>query len=147
MFFALQLLLKISMFAAKCGQMIIIHIILLQCETRWSNSQSKSRNTPRVLSIIFGLADAKIMPPGMMTAFNDDLFARLWLKGGMNDDGYQQQLEQLKIEHRDLDDAIAALTMQPVVDQLQIARLKKKKLILKDRIIRLEDQLVPDIIA
>ena len=65
----------------------------------------------------------------------------------MNDDGYQQRLEQLKIEHRDLDDAITALTMQPVVDQLQIARLKKKKLILKDRIMRLEDQLVPDIIA
>jgi hypothetical protein len=83
----------------------------------------------------------------MMTAFNDDLFARLWLEGAMNDDGYQQQLEQLKIEHRDLDDAITALTMQSVVDQLQIARLKKKKLILKDRIMRLEDQLVPDIIA
>jgi hypothetical protein len=82
-----------------------------------------------------------------MPAFNDDLFARLWLEGCMNDDGYQQQLEQLKIEHRDLDDAITALTMQPVVDQLQIARLKKKKLILKDRIMRLEDQLVPDIIA
>ena len=65
----------------------------------------------------------------------------------MNDDGYQQQLEQLKIGHRDLDDAITALTMQSVVDQLQIARLKKKKLILKDRIMRLEDQLVPDIIA
>ena len=83
----------------------------------------------------------------MLPAFNDDLFARLWLERGMNDDGYQQQLEQLKIEHRDLDDAIAALTMQTVVDQLQIARLKKKKLILKDRIMRLEDQLVPDIIA
>ena len=85
--------------------------------------------------------------PAMMPAFNDDLFAGVWLEGGMNDDGYQQQLEQLKIEHRDLDDAITALTMQPVVDQLQIARLKKKKLILKDRIMRLEDQLVPDIIA
>ena len=82
-----------------------------------------------------------------MPAFNDDLFARLCLEGCMNDDGYQQQLEQLKIEHRDSDDAITALTMQPVVDQLQIARLKKKKLILKDRIMRLEDQLVPDIIA
>jgi hypothetical protein len=40
-----------------------------------------------------------------------------------------------------------ALTMQTVIDQLQIARLKKKKLILKDRIMRLEDQLLPDIIA
>lgn len=65
----------------------------------------------------------------------------------MNDDGYQQQLVQLKIEHRDLDDAIQALTAQTLIDQLQIARLKKKKLVLKDQIMRLEDQLVPDIIA
>jgi hypothetical protein len=65
----------------------------------------------------------------------------------MNDEGYQQQLAQLKIEHRDLDDAIQALSAQTLVDQLQIARLKKKKLILKDQIMRLEDQLVPDIIA
>jgi hypothetical protein len=65
----------------------------------------------------------------------------------MNDEGYQQQLEQLKIEHRDLDDAIQALAAKPIVDQLQIARLKKKKLVLKDRIMRLEDQLIPDIIA
>ena len=65
----------------------------------------------------------------------------------MNDEGYQQQLHQLKIEHRDLDDAITALRAQPTADQLQIARLKKKKLTLKDQIMRLEDQLVPDIIA
>jgi hypothetical protein len=65
----------------------------------------------------------------------------------MNDEGYQQLLEQLKVEHRDLDDAINALRDKVVVDQLQIARLKKKKLVLKDRIMRLEDQLLPDIIA
>ncbi len=65
----------------------------------------------------------------------------------MNDEGYQQLLEQLKIEHRDLDDAIDALRDKVMVDQLQIARLKKKKLVLKDRIMRLEDQLLPDIIA
>jgi hypothetical protein len=65
----------------------------------------------------------------------------------MNDEGYQQLLEQLRVEHRDLDDAINALGSQAIVDQLQIARLKKKKLALKDRIMRLEDQLVPDIIA
>ena len=65
----------------------------------------------------------------------------------MNDEGYQQLLEQLRVEHRDLDDAIEALRMKAVTDQLQIARLKKKKLLLKDRIIRLEDQLIPDIIA
>lgn len=65
----------------------------------------------------------------------------------MNDEGYQQLLEQLKVEHRDLDDAIHALMRQATIDQLQIARLKKKKLTLKDRIMRLEDQLIPDIIA
>jgi hypothetical protein len=65
----------------------------------------------------------------------------------MNDDGIRQQLEVLKVEHRDLDDAIRALQEQPIADQLQIARLKRKKLALKDRIRVLEDQLVPDIIA
>jgi hypothetical protein len=65
----------------------------------------------------------------------------------MNDEGYRVQLEQLKIEHRDLDDAIEAMRARGSIDQLQIARLKKKKLVLKDQIMRLEDQLVPDIIA
>lgn len=65
----------------------------------------------------------------------------------MNDDGYKNQLEMLKVEHRDLDDAIDALRTRGSVDQLQIARLKKKKLVLKDQIRRLEDQLIPDIIA
>jgi hypothetical protein len=65
----------------------------------------------------------------------------------MNDDGIRQQLELLKVEHRDLDDAIAALQAHPVADQLQIARLKRRKLSLKDRIRVLEDQLVPDITA
>lgn len=65
----------------------------------------------------------------------------------MNDDGYNAVLEQLRIEHRDLDDAIEALRANGPVDQLQIARLKKKKLVLKDQIMRLVDQLLPDIIA
>jgi hypothetical protein len=65
----------------------------------------------------------------------------------MNDDGVRQQLEILKIEHRDLDAAIIALLDQGLPDQLQIARLKRKKLALKDQIRRLEDQLIPDIIA
>lgn len=65
----------------------------------------------------------------------------------MNDDGIRQQLEMLKIEHRDLDAAIIALHDQGVPDQLQIARLKRKKLVLKDQIRRLDDQLIPDILA
>ncbi|MEE9434295.1 MAG: DUF465 domain-containing protein [Sphingorhabdus sp.] len=65
----------------------------------------------------------------------------------MNDEGLHTELKALKVEHRDLDDAINALRAQAVTDQLQIARLKKKKLMLKDRIMRIEDQLLPDIIA
>ena len=71
----------------------------------------------------------------------------MFRKMAMNDEGYQHRLEELRMEHRDLDDAINALRSQDAVDQMQIARLKKKKLILKDQIMRLEDQLVPDIIA
>lgn len=65
----------------------------------------------------------------------------------MNDDGLIQQLQALRIEHRDMDAAIAALLDQAIPDQLQIARLKKRKLLLKDKIAVLEDQLIPDIIA
>ena len=57
------------------------------------------------------------------------------------------ELEVLKREHRDLDDAIAALQESRRADQLRLRRLKKQKLALKDKITRLEDQLTPDIIA
>jgi hypothetical protein len=71
----------------------------------------------------------------------------MWREIPMNDDGIRQQLEMLKIEHRDLDAAIIALQVQALPDQLQIARLKRKKLSLKDHMRRLEDHLVPDILA
>lgn len=57
------------------------------------------------------------------------------------------RLEYLKTEHRDLDAAIDALREMPRPDQLQLARLKKRKLRLRDEISVLEDMLVPDIIA
>jgi hypothetical protein len=57
------------------------------------------------------------------------------------------QLAQLRQEHRDLDAAIEALHNSPGSDLLQVQRLKKRKLHLRDRIIRIEDQLTPDIIA
>ena len=57
------------------------------------------------------------------------------------------QLEELKSEHRGLDEAIARIAVTPPFDQLHIQRLKKRKLILKDQIAILENQLLPDIIA
>ncbi len=66
---------------------------------------------------------------------------------GMSDEELHKRLELLKIEHRDLDEAIAALVAAGSSDQLRTARLKKRKLQLRDRIILLENQLIPDIIA
>ena len=57
------------------------------------------------------------------------------------------ELEFFRQEHRDLDQAIVALSNTVTADQLMIQRLKKKKLQLKDKITRLEDRLTPDIIA
>lgn len=57
------------------------------------------------------------------------------------------QLAQLQQEHRDLDAAIVALQTSPALDLLQLQRLKKRKLLLRDRIAFVEDQLTPDIIA
>lgn len=65
----------------------------------------------------------------------------------MEDAEILRRLELLRTEHRDLDAAIAALTASGAHDQLQAARLKKRKLRLRDEISLLEDQLIPDIIA
>jgi hypothetical protein len=59
----------------------------------------------------------------------------------------QAKLEALRLEHRDLDDVIARLSETSPFDQLQLRRLKKRKLVLKDQITKLESQLLPDIIA
>lgn len=65
----------------------------------------------------------------------------------MTEDEMRKRLDVLRVEHRDLDAAIDALTAADGKDQLQIARLKKRKLRLKDQIAMIEDYLIPDIIA
>lgn len=65
----------------------------------------------------------------------------------MTEEEMRKRLEILKIEHRDLDAAIEALLTAGSADQMQIARLKKRKLRLKDQISQIEDYLIPDIIA
>jgi hypothetical protein len=66
---------------------------------------------------------------------NTELFQRL------------QRLRELRIEHRDLDDVIERLQLDLRVDELQLKRLKKRKLMLKDQITRLESELIPDLNA
>jgi hypothetical protein len=65
----------------------------------------------------------------------------------VNPEEITQRLELLRLEHRDLDAAIIALGDAGIPDQLQLARMKKRKLRLRDEISWCEDQLVPDIIA
>lgn len=58
-----------------------------------------------------------------------------------------EKLRQLRIEHRDLDEVISRLSMDIHIDELQLKRLKKRKLALKDQIMKLESQLIPDLNA
>lgn len=57
------------------------------------------------------------------------------------------RLVELRQKHQDLGDAVDALAQMPTPDQLQIARLKKQKLVLRDQIVKLENMLTPDLLA
>lgn len=65
----------------------------------------------------------------------------------MDESDLEQRLGILRVEHRDMDAAIAALVASGSADQLQLARLKRRKLRLRDEIAAFEDLLIPDIIA
>ena len=65
----------------------------------------------------------------------------------MGNDEIRAQIEAMRIEHRDLDAAIESLAEKPMLDQLLMARLKKRKLRLRDDISILETRMIPDIIA
>ena len=63
------------------------------------------------------------------------------------DDAIREQLDAMKAEHRRLDEQIIALSGEPMSDQLEIARMKRRKLMLKDQIQLILDRNTPDIIA
>lgn len=67
--------------------------------------------------------------------------------GDVDPDAIRAEMERLRLEHGDLEAAIDALIAVGAADQLQIQRLKKRKLLLRDRLAFLEDQVTPDIIA
>ncbi len=88
--------------------------------------------------------------------YTDNLYSIIWKTGKQigvnfmeieNQSKLRNELEKLRLEHTDLDRAIDALEESGRADQLQLTRLKKKKLALKDKITKIEDQLFPDIIA
>ncbi|SDF52775.1 MULTISPECIES: YdcH family protein [Thalassobaculum] len=73
---------------------------------------------------------------------------RIATEGSVEDlEELKRRLAELKTEHRDLDDVIARLIERAPFDQIQLQRLKKRKLSLKDQMSRLESQILPDIIA
>ncbi|MFT5391267.1 MAG: hypothetical protein ACI8PT_001461 [Gammaproteobacteria bacterium] len=63
------------------------------------------------------------------------------------DDEISEKIHHLMLEHRDLDSAIDALSEQPLFDQLQLRRMKSRRLLLKDSVARLESMLIPDLDA
>jgi len=88
------------------------------------------------------LFNDKLSAQSSNVAFRDSMSGQM-----KREDVLRQKLEMLRVEHRDLDDAIAAMAAQPVMDRLAHSRLKKRKLALKDQITRIEDEITPDIIA
>jgi hypothetical protein len=67
--------------------------------------------------------------------------------GDVHEDLRRMRLAELRVAHRDLDDVIERLLEGPYVDQLQVRRMKKRKLLIKDVITRLESALIPDLDA
>jgi hypothetical protein len=64
-----------------------------------------------------------------------------------DEENLRHRLDELVLEHRDLDDSISALSQQAFVDQIQMGRLKKRKLKLKDQIEKIRSKLIPDLNA
>lgn len=65
----------------------------------------------------------------------------------INKDQLREKLEELTVEHRDLDEALERLSEEPMHDMLKLQRMKKRKLVLKDMIAKIESMLIDDIIA
>ncbi len=101
-------------------------------------SDKEDETPPRSRFRVVGGRDASVDPDAGKAAANED---------AANDEAIRLRIAQLEEEHRDLDTAIASLEERMPYDRLTIQRLKKRKLMLKDEIARLRDELFPDIIA
>ena len=110
---------------------------------------------PLQITVIVRIRQPCLAGHGQKVHYNQDIAGRLvsspvLRRATMTDEEERElraQLARLQQEHRDLDAAIAALQESPGADILQVQRLKKRKLQLRDRINAIEDQLTPDIIA
>jgi hypothetical protein len=108
-------------------------------------TRSLSRTDSRVATTASKFAVARVS--GRRYHFGMPPYLGLGVRPPVNSEDIMRRLELLRVEHRDLDTAIAALLDGGSGDQMQVARFKKRKLRLRDEIAMLEDALVPDIIA
>ena len=119
---------------------------------------NEAQSLPLIKTLIFYISDIGISIPQQKRRDKTNsaaVFLLPWSGLGarkrqqkMSDqEAIRQELAELELEHRDLDDVIARLTERAPYDQLQLQRLKKRKLILKDQIAQVEAELYPDIIA
>lgn len=83
----------------------------------------------------------------MKAAFTYNPTIRETTMAADNSESIHALIQQLQIEHRDMDDVISLLNEDPHVNQIQLRRLKKRKLLLKDRIEKLRSKLIPDLNA
>ncbi len=74
-----------------------------------------------------------------------DLIDQIWAMNAH--DSIRRKLQNLETEHRDLEDVISRIAEGPAFDQLKVQRLKKRKLLIKDEIVKLRGKILPDIIA
>lgn len=113
------------------------------------NERLASAGEPRHSNETYSLAFAKspICFSGRADRNRGEWIRRIRQDGCVTEQELRKRLEVVRSEHRDLDAAIHALTQSGSTDQLQIARLKKRKLRIRNQIADLEDNLLPDIIA
>ncbi len=120
-------------------------VCAVEARTRLLNPAGSAGVSPRILSLVsIGAGEAPELPAA---AGGSGIWNLAAVMTEEEETELKAQLEQLRQEHRDLDAAIEALQAAPGADLLQVQRLKKRKLHLRDRISFIEDQLTPDIIA
>lgn len=117
------------------------------CETPYWNSRDRPVG-PIARGLRENVPEAIFCaPPSAKPSPLHRAFLLLWIMADQDDNELQTELARLQQEHRDLDAAIDALHQSPAPDLLRLQRLKKRKLLLRDRIAFIEDQITPDIIA
>jgi hypothetical protein len=127
-----------------------VFVVLFIDPNQLFSSDTNPEIKPVRQALVFARQPAKRSPPPQKPRFGDAIvFARCYSFRLMEltPEAIQRRIEELQLEHRDLDMAIRVLAETPGHDELQLRRMKKRKLLLKDQVAHLEAQLTPDVPA